>query len=168
MTTTATDRDDTLELTLDPSRLVARVHVHDVDRLRTPAALSRALLGAFQAADGQRLLDELEASGAADELLERAERDFAERPGLVAPRVGDVSYDAYRSGRLDTRPGTATTAPPRRAVRVTSDNGYLTITRDQDGALLGVDADAEWLSGARTEYLEAAILQAATGDRDGE
>ena len=140
------------------------MRVNDVHRLRTPSALSRALLGAFQAADGQRLLDELEASGTADELLERVERDFAERPGLVAPRVGDVSYDAYRSGRLDTAP----TAPSRRAVRVTSDNGYLTITRDQDGALLGVDADAEWLSAARAEYLEAAIMQAATGDRDGE
>ena len=164
MTTTATDRDDTLELTLDPSRHVTRVRVHDVNRLRTPAALASALLGAFQAADGQRILDELAASGAADELLERAERDFAGRPGLVAPRVGDVSYDAYRSGRLDAAP----TATPRRAVRVTSDNGYLTITRAQDGALLGGDADAEWLSAARPEYLEAAIMQAATGGRDGE
>jgi hypothetical protein len=166
MTTTATDRHDILELTLDPSRRVTRVRVHDVNRLRTPAALSSALLGAFQAADGQRLLDELEASGTADELLERAEHDVAERPGLRVPRVGDVSYDAYRSGRLDSRPGATATAPQRR-LRVISDNGYLTVTRDEDGTLLGVDVDAEWLSGARAEYLEAAIMQAATG-RDGE
>jgi hypothetical protein len=164
MTTTATDRDDTLELTLDPSRRLARVRVHDMGRLRTPPALGRALLGAFQAADGQRTLDELEASGSADDLLERAERDFIERPGLRVTRVGDVSYAAYRSGRLpDAGP-----APRRRTTTATSDNGYLTVTRDDDGALLGLDVDAQWLAGARAEYLEAAIMQAATGGRDGE
>ncbi|WP_457208462.1 hypothetical protein, partial [Nocardioides sp. P5_C9_2] len=77
------------------------------------------------------------------------------------------SYDAYRSGRLDTRPGTTAAATARRTFRVTSDNGYLSVTRDEDGGLLGVDVDAEWLSGARSEYLEAAIMQSATGDQDG-
>jgi hypothetical protein len=164
MTTTATDRDDTLELTLGPSRHIARVRVNDIGRLRTPPALTGALLGAFQAADGQRTLDELGSSGSADDLLERAERDFIERPGLRVTRVGDVSYAAYRSGRLpDAGP-----APRRRTTTAASDNGYLTVTRDDDGALLGLDVDAQWLSGARAEYLEAAIMQAATGGRDGE
>lgn len=163
MTTTATDRDDRLQLTLDDSRRVTRVRVQDIHHLRTPHALTTSLLGAFQAADGQRVLDGLDAS-AAEALLDRAERDFAERPGLVVPRVGDVSYDAYRSGRLATAPP----APTRRTITVTSDNGYLTVTREADGTLLTVDADVEWLSGAREEHLEAAIMQAATGGQDGE
>jgi hypothetical protein len=164
MTTTATDRDDTLELTLDASGRITRVRVQDIGRLRTPQALKGALLGASQAADGQRALDDLAGSGADADLLERAERDFSERPGLVAPRVGDVSYAAFRSGRL----GAATPVPSRRTLRASADNGYLTVTREEDGALVNVDVDAEWLSGARTDYLEAAIMQAATGDRDGE
>ena len=164
MTTTATDRHDTLEVTLDPSRRITRVRVHDIARLRTPRALTTSLLGAFQAADGQRIVDSLAEAGAADGFLERVERDFAERPGLAVPRVGDVSYDAYRSGLLADR----APATPRRTVTVTSDNGYLTVTREAGGSLLTVDVDAEWLSGARADYLEAAIVQAAAGDRDGE
>ena len=164
MTTTATDGHDTLELTLDPSRRIARVRVHDITRLRTPQALTASLLGAFQAADGQRALDSLKEAGAAADLLERAERDFTERPGLRVPRVGDVSYAAHRSGRLaDAAPVT-----PHRTVTARSDNGYLSLTREAGGTLLTVDVDAEWLSGARADYLEAAIMQAAAGDQGGE
>ena len=163
MTTTATDRHDTLEVTLDPARRITRVRVHDIARLRTQRALTTSLLGAFQAADGQRIVDSLAEAGPADDLLERVERDFAERPGLEVPRVGDVSYDAYRSGVLADR----APATHRRTVTATSDNGYLTVTREAAGSLLTVDVDAEWLSGARPDYLEAALVQAVTG-RDGE
>ncbi len=163
MTTTATDRHDTLEVTLEPSRRITRVRVHDIDRLRTPDALSSSLLGAFQAADGQLTLDTLEEAGTADDFLAEVERSFAERPGLRTPRVGDVSYAAYRADRL----GGSAPVTPRVTVTGVSRNGYLRITRDADGGLLTVDADAAWLSGARTEFLEDAIIQATTADQDG-
>lgn len=161
---TASDRDELITITLDSARRVTAVRVADVSRLRTPYDLSRALIGAFQAADGERALLSLDAQGTREEFLERVERDFSDNPGLRVPRVRDVSYAAYQRGELG-RPTTSREPSPAAGV---SDNGYLRIQRGADGMLLVVDADAEWLAAARPEFLEDAIVQAADYDVKGD
>jgi hypothetical protein len=161
---TATDQHGAIELTLDASRRISAVHVHDVSAIRTPETFTTALIGAFQSADGDRALAALERSGRLDEFLDRAEREHAEHPGLRRPARPDVSYDAYRSGRLHGRSATRAELPAAR----TSDNGYLTVQRGPAGDLLTVQVDPEWLLGARREHLEAAIEQATTITTDGE
>lgn len=163
-TVTATDQREAIEITLDATRRITSVHVRDLSAVRTPTAFTSALIGAFQAADGDRALAALEQSGRLDEFLDRVEREHAERPGLRVPPRVDVSYSAYKAGLLHVDEATHHERPPAR----TSDNGYLTVQRGPAGDLLTVDVDAEWLLGTRTEHLEAAIEQATTITWDGE
>lgn len=163
-TVTATDQREAIEITLDAARRITSVHVRDLSAVRTPPAFTSALIGAFQAADGERALAALEQSGRLDEFLDRVEREHAERPGLRVPPRVDVSYAAYKSGLLHVDEATHQERPPAR----TSDNGYLTVQRGPAGDLLTVVVDAEWLLGTRTEHLEAAIEQATSITWDGE
>lgn len=163
-TVTATDQHGAIEITLDASRRVTSVHVRDLTAIRTPPAFTSALIGAFQAADGDRALAALEQTGHLDGFLDRVEREHAEHPGLRVPPRVDVSYAAYKAGLLHVDEATHHERPPAR----TSDNGYLTVQRGPAGDLLTVDVDAEWLLGTRTEHLEAAIEQATTITWDGE
>ena len=163
-TVTATDQHGAIEITLDASRRVTSVHVRDLTAVRTPPAFTSALIGAFQAADGERARAALDQTGDLDGFLDRVEREHAEHPGLRVPSRVDVSYAAYKAGLLYVDATRHEERPPAR----TSDNGYLTVRRGPAGDLLTVDVDAEWLLGTRTEHLEAAIEQATTITWDGE
>jgi len=163
-TVTGTDQHQALEITLAATRRVAAARVRDVSAVRTPETFTAALIGAFQSADGDRALSALQQSGHLEEFLDRAERDFAERPGVRRPPRVDVSYEAYTSGRLHAHSASRTKRPAPR----TSANGYLTIQRGHAGEMLTVEVDPEWLLGARSEHLETAIEQAMFITTDGE
>jgi hypothetical protein len=45
-------------------------------------------------------------------------------------------------------------------VPVSSANGFLTVQRGPDGRLVHVAADAAWLSAARQDQLERAVIEA--------
>lgn len=161
---TGTDHQQAMEITLDAARRVVAVKVREASALRTPESFTAALIGAFQTADGDRALAALQHTGHLDEFLGRAEKDFAERPGLRRPPQVDVSYAAYRSGSLHGQPARGSERPGPR----TSANGYLTVQRGHAGEVLTAHVDPEWLLGARTEHLETAIEQAMTLTTDGE
>lgn len=157
MTHSGTDRNRSLSITVDTDRRVTDVRVLDIDQLRQPAAFVDALQEAFAVADGERILAALEARGDAEEFLARAEATISgARPAQAPPRP-DVSRAASAARRAA---GVTRARRPEPPPPVTSDNGYLTVRRGADGRMLGVDVDAEWLSGARTEHLQQAVLQA--------
>ncbi|GAA4375374.1 hypothetical protein [Nocardioides caricicola] len=156
-TYSATDRHQSLSITLDQDLRVTDVRVLDQDRLRSPRSFKDALQEAFAVADGERVLAALEARGDADDYLARAEATLSGRSPAVAPPRPDVSRAASAARRAA---GVALASRPEPPPPLTSENGYLTIQRGADGRLLRVDVDPEWLSGARPQLLQQAVLQA--------
>jgi len=157
MTHSGTDRNRSLNITVDTDRRVTDVRVLDIDRLRHPDAFTDAFQEAFAVADGERILAALEARGDAEDFLARAEATLAGDSPAQAPPRPDVSREASAARRAA---GVAVAARPEPPPPVTSDNGYLTVQRGADGRLLRIQVDAEWLGGARTEHLQQAVLQA--------
>jgi hypothetical protein len=157
MTHSGTDRHQALSITLDRDRRVTDVRVLDQDRLRRPEAFVDALQEAFAVADGERVLAALEARGDAEDYLARAEATFAGQSPAQAPPRPDVSREASAARRSA---GLALAPRPEAPAPCTSENGYLTVQRGADGRLMGVQVDAEWLSGARPQHLQQAVMQA--------
>jgi len=157
MTHSGTDRHQALSITLDQDRRVTDVRVLDQDRLRRPEAFVDALQEAFAVADGERVLAALEVHGDAEDYLTRAEATFTGRRPAQAPPRPDVSRAASAARRSA---GVALAPRPEAPPPLSSDNGYLTIQRGADGRLKSVHVDAEWLSGARPQHLQQAVLQA--------
>lgn len=160
---TARDQDDRIAITIDAVRRVERVEVLDIGAVRQPDKLEDAVREAFGIADGERQYAVLSAAGRGEDALKRArERVFAPAD-LHTPPKSMVSREASTERRLAREErrvrGLEDTSPPP-APQV-SENGYLTIQRAKDATVVSVVADPEWLSGARPENLERAILQAA-------
>ena len=157
---TGADAADSLAITVDSARRVVNVEVRDAERVRTPEALAAVVREAFGAADGERALASLTTAGKADERLARAESLMSGRRKLEIRSAPDVSYRAYlaRGGSRRARPDLAEVAALPDAT--TSDNGYVTIMRDEHGMISAVHADGEWLSAAQPHNLERALLQA--------
>ncbi len=159
MTFSGTDRNRSLSITLDQDRRVIDVRVLEQDQLRNPVAFGDALQEAFAVADGERILAALEAHGDAEDYLARAEATFTGQSPAQAPPRPDMSRGASAARRA-AGTGVALAARPEPPPPLTSENGYLTIQRGADGRLMRVEADAEWLSGARPQHLQQAVLQA--------
>jgi len=157
MTHSGTDRHRSLSITVDADRRITDARVLDVDHLHRREAFVDALQEAFAVADGERILAALDAHGNVAEYLARAEATISGETPAQAPPRPDVSREASAARRAA---GVALAPRPEPPLPVTSDNGYLTVQRGADGRLLSIDADEEWLSGARSHHLEQAIVQA--------
>lgn len=151
-----TDRHDSLRITVDAVRRVVAARVLDIDRLRNGDPFVDALHEAFAAADGARALASLSRSGRAEAFLARAEATVTGRSPARAPRPPDISREARRRRRSH---GSSTRLEERPAP-VSASNGFLTVQRGLDGRLVHVDVDAAWLSAARQDQLERAVLEA--------
>ncbi|WP_426247071.1 hypothetical protein [Nocardioides sp. LHG3406-4] len=157
---TGADHADRLAVTVDSARRVVAVDVRDVARLRTPEDLAAAVREAFAAADGQRALASLTEAGKAEDRLAHADALVSGRRKLQVRSAPDVSYQAYveRGGRHRAR--VVQSAAAARPDATTSDNGYVSIVRDEHGMVSAVHADGEWLSAAQPHHLERALQQA--------
>lgn len=154
------DLRERLRLVVDDERRVVSAEVLDLAALRTPADLEDALRGAFTVADGARGAASLEKAGRLEEYLRRAEATLEGRVRVQPPTPPDTSREASRRRRearaaAGHRRPVVPPPPP-----VTSTNGYLTVQRAADGLLLSVEVDAAWLSAARPQHLERAIVEA--------
>jgi hypothetical protein len=151
-----TDRHESLRVTVDAVRRVVAARVLDIDRLRSVDPFVDALHEAFAAADGARALASLERSGRAEAFLARAEATVSGRSPARAPRPPDISRGAVRSRQRHR----ASARRAQRPAAVSSANGFLTVQRGLDGRLVRVDVDAAWLSAARPEQVERAVIEA--------
>ncbi len=157
---TAHDTSDRLALTIDCVRRITGVTVLDVGALRTQTALTEAFTDAFGSAEGQRAAAALESNGALEDALEAAGRSVRDTSRPPSPTRNIVTREASTARREARARGEL---PPRQQQPTAgvSDNGYVIIQRSADGAIASVTADAEWLSAATAQHLEAALEQAA-------
>lgn len=149
-----TDRETGLVLTLDAARRVADVRVPDAGLLRTPALLRAAVRAAFQDADLARARASREAAGERPPAGEELDVTPLLRPTSVPRR------DIARRTRATVASGVPAGGAPTLATTGRSGNGYVAVTLGPSGVVEDVDADPEWLAGAREQFLETALVQA--------
>lgn len=148
------DQETGLTLTLDAARRVAEARVPEAALVRTPALLRAAVRAAHQDADLARARASREAAGERPPPGERLDVTPLLRPREIPRR--DIARRTRASVASGVPAGTAATL----ATTGRSGNGYLTVTLGPTGVVEDVDADPEWLAGAREQFLETALVQA--------
>lgn len=150
---TGTDPERSLIVSVDPTNRVERVHVSDVERVRTPAELRSALGAAY--------------TNALDERLARTRPVDTDKPRPVVARtpvrVRPVTPEMLNRHRIRTdQGGRRPTVRRWRQEFGASDNDCVTVALPPASSSGEIDADPGWLQNATAANLGVAITQAFT------
>ncbi|NGN92359.1 hypothetical protein G5C66_06335 [Nocardioides sp. KC13] len=160
VTASATDRFDEVSLSLGVRGEVTNISVLQLTpRIKSLDGFVDAIFDAANRAETARVISEIALSGdlpSGDSPTTRPELPGPTAPGLAILSPGEQANQLQRyidQGGLDYVDGP-------RSRRGGSRNGYLTLTLNDRGQLVSVDADQQWLWSATLERINAALKEA--------